>query len=215
MLVPALRAPNPRVARRRKIENIWRECELKKADLQAAISPQLWRNPKFYLGVILVMALIGGAVFYATDSAVTRNTQPPHLVAMRHVDVLAEALGRYCFHVGAYPTHEQGLLALARRPADVPKWNGPYINQLRADPWGTPFVYEPPSEPGAWPTLLACGADKLRGTADDIAPDPARFDPGTEWTNGWLSAEERLPGVRVLRSLPGTPGVPASSVGRE
>ncbi|MDD4102402.1 MAG: type II secretion system protein GspG [Kiritimatiellae bacterium] len=210
MLVPALRAPNPRLARRRKIENIWREYERRKADMQVAISPRMWRNPKFYLGAIFLMAIIGGAVFHATDSAVTRRVEPPHIVAMRHVDVLAEALGRFCFHVGSYPTSEQGLLALARRPVGVPAWNGPYINQLRDDPWGTPFFYEPPREAaGALPTLLSCGPDGLRGTADDIAPDPARFDPGTEWTNGWLSAEERLPGVRVLRSLPEGSGVPA------
>ncbi|GEM_PF-385654 len=214
MLVPALREPNARVARRRKIENIWRECERQKADLQAAISPRLWHNPKFYLGVILLMAMTGGAVFYATDSAVTRNTEPPHLVAMRHVDVLAEALGRFRFHVDEYPAREQGLMALARRPIDVPKWDGPYINQLRVDPWGTPFVYEPPTEDVALPTVLSCGPDKLRGTMDDIAPDPARFETGTDWTNGWLSAEERLPGVRVLRSLPENSAVPAASGSR-
>lgn len=205
MLVPALRAPNPRFERRRKVENIWRECERKKAELQVAVSPKLWRTPKFYLGVILLMAIIGGAVFHATDSAVTRNIEPAHLVAMRHVDVLAEALGRYRFHVGGYPAPEQGLAALARRPTDVPKWDGPYINRLRDDPWGTPFVYEPPLAAGALPTVLSCGPDKLRGTADDIAPDPARFDPGTEWTNGWVSAADRMPGVRILRELPQAP----------
>jgi len=202
MLVPALREPNPRVARRRKIENIWRECERRKAELQVALSPKLWRTPKFYVGVIFLLAIVGAAVFRATDSAVTRRLEPPHLVAMRHVDVLAEALGRYRFHVGVYPATDQGLAALARRPAGAPEWDGPYINQLRADPWGTPFVYDPPSAAGDLPTVLCCGPDKVRGTADDIAPDPARFDPGTDWTNGWLSAEDRLPGVRVLRTLP-------------
>jgi general secretion pathway protein G len=203
MLVSALRESSPRVVRKRKIENIRREYERQKTELGMVVSPTLWRSPKFYLGIIVMMAIVGGAVFRATDSAVTRNVEPPHLVAMRHVDVLAEALGRYRFHVGAYPTPKLGLAALAYRPADVPKWNGPYINQLRADPWGTPFFYEPPSDPSSLPTLICFGADKLRGTADDITPDPARFDPGTEWTNGWLSAEDRLPGVRVLRSLPG------------
>jgi general secretion pathway protein G len=209
MLTPALREQNPRLARRRKIENIWRECERKKAELQVAVSPKLWRNPKFYLGVILLMAILGGAVFHATDSAVTRKAEPPHLMAMRHVDVLAEALGRYRFHVGGYPSPEQGLAALARRPPDVQGWAGPYINRLRADPWGTPFVYAPPAAAGALPTVLSCGPDGLRGTADDIAPDQARFDPGTEWTNGWVSAADRMPGVRILRELPQAPAVHA------
>ena len=199
MVVPAMKATSERMARRRKIENIWRECEQKKAELQGVMVPGLWRNPKVYLGVVLGLAVLGGAVFQATDRAVERKVEPPHLRALRHVDVLAEALGRYRFHVGAYPDAAQGLAALVRDP-QVPKWNGPYINQLRKDPWGTPYVYEPVSN--ALPLLLSCGPDKVRGTPDDLKPDPARFDPGTGWTNGWVSESQRLPGVTVLQALP-------------
>ena len=200
MLVPAMRDPNPRVARKRKIENIWRECERKKAELHGPAAPGVWRNPKFYFGVIVVLAAVGGAVFQATDSAVKRQAEAPHRRALRHVDVLAEALGRYRFHTGVYPTREQGLAALVRDPVTVPKWDGPYINQLRNDPWGTPYVYEPSDE--GPPKVFSCGPDKTRGTPDDLHPDPARFDPGTEWTNGWVSADQRLPGVKILKSVP-------------
>jgi hypothetical protein len=116
-------------------------------------------------------------------------------MAMLHVDVLAEALGRYHFHVGRYPTAEQGLAALVRDPGER-KWLGPYINHLRGDPWDTPFVYEP--QAGTVPLVLSLGPDRLRGTGDDISPDPECFDPGTEWTNGWVSAEQRIPGVNIL-----------------
>jgi general secretion pathway protein G len=199
MIVPKMREPNARVARRRTIDNLWREVEQKKAELQGAVSPTLFRNPKFYFGVIAVLVLVGGALFNATDSAARRQQESPGLRTLRHLDVLAEALGRYRFHVGSFPTEEQGLAALVRDPL-APKWDGPYINLLRKDPWETPFVYKPGG--AALPVLLSCGPDRTPGTADDLLPDPARFDPGTEWTNGWVSAEKRLIGVTILPSAP-------------
>ncbi len=206
MVVPKMRESSPRAARRRAIENIRRECERQKAELQAVLSPHMLRNPKFYFGVVVVLAVLGVSVFNAADRAVQRREEPPALRAMRHVDVLAEALGRYRFHTGAFPDAAQGLAALVRDP-HVPNWDGPYINLLRKDPWETPFVYAP-SPTNGLPVLFSCGPDCLPGTADDIRPDPARFEPGTAWTNGWVSADKRLPGVTVLNRLPGEPVKP-------
>jgi general secretion pathway protein G len=196
MLVPAMKAASERMVRRRKIENIWRTCDREKAALGTPTFATR-RNPKLYLGFILLLAVLGSSVFKAADSAVQRRAETPLLRAMRHVDVLAEALGRYRFHIGVYPLGGQGLAALVRDP-DMPGWDGPYINQLVPDPWGTPYAYEPPREEGQEPVVLSFGADRTRGTPDDIRPDPARFDPGTAWTNDWVSARERLPGVTIL-----------------
>jgi type II secretion system protein G len=198
MRVPEQNLTERRRASRRAIERIAREYEQKKAELHT-VPAGLLRNPRFYFGAVAVFVVLGGALFNATDHAVRSIAITPEMRAARNVDVLAEALGRYRFHVGAYPDAAQGLAALVRDP-QVPKWNGPYINQLRKDPWGTPYVYEPVSN--ARPVILSCGPDKLRGTPDDLKPDPARFDPGTGWTNGWVSETQRLPGVTVLKSLP-------------
>jgi len=142
---------------------------------------------------------VGILLFNAADKSSVRKKASPYQRGMRHVDVLAEALGRYHFHVGTYPSADQGLAALVRDPGE-PKWLGPYINLLRNDPWNTPFVYEP--QDGPPPIVLSCGPDRKRGTADDILPDPECFNPGTEWTNGWVSAEQRLIGVTVLPEDP-------------
>lgn len=192
-----------RLERKRKIAAIRRDYELKKSEMLGSGAFVPGRNPRVYFGVILVLSVIGIALFRATDTSNQRNQEPDCLRAVRHVDVLAEALGRYHFHVGAYPSAEQGLEALVRRPLNPPEgWDGPYINHLQPDPWGTPFVYHPPAQEGEMPILLSCGADGMRGTSDDIHPEPKRFEPGTEWTNGWVSAGDRLPGVRVLREAP-------------
>ncbi|MGI6496057.1 MAG: type II secretion system protein GspG [Kiritimatiellia bacterium] len=93
-------------------------------------------------------------------------------------------------------------------------WIGPYVNRIRPDPWGTPYAYElpapesvppapeasgdrPEDAPRMRPTLFSCGPDKRAGTEDDLFPDPAAFDVGTDWTNGWVSGPARLPGVWI------------------
>ena len=185
--------------RHRALERLHRKYERKEKELYGVFSPSMFRNPTFYFGVIVVLALVGSLLFKAADKSNVKKKKSPYQMAMIHVDVLAEALGRYRFHVGSFPTEEQGLAALVRDPGES-KWIGPYINQLRGDPWGTPFVYE--SQNGKQPLLLSLGPDKKRGSNDDIFPDPERFDPGTEWTNGWVSAEKRISGVIILDEDP-------------
>ncbi len=191
-----MRKLSERATRKRKIENIWRDCERKKEELRV-VSFSTRRNPKLYFGMIAVLAILGGAIFKRSDSAIERKRETPHIRAIRQLDVLAEALGRYRFHVGMYPTAKQGLAALVR-DSKMRGWDGPYINLLIPDPWRTPYIYTPPERVGDYPLLLSAGADKVRGPADDIYPEPLRFEPGTEWTNGWVSASERKSGIRIL-----------------
>jgi general secretion pathway protein G len=195
MVVPCMRETSAHQAKKRLKENIRRDCECKKAELQSAVQPGLFRSFKFYFGAIALLAVLGGSLFEATSRAVSRRVESPVMRALRHLDTLAVALGRYRFHTGQFPTAEQGLAALVRDPG-VPAWNGPYLSLLKRDPWGSPFVYAPAD--GRAPDVFSCGPDRKQGTPDDLRPDPARFDPGTEWTNGWVSAELRLPGVWVL-----------------
>ena len=199
MVIPAMRESSERVMRKRKIENLWRDCERQKSEMHGILTPGMFHNPKFYFVMVAVLVVVGALLFRATDAAVSRKVAPSVLRAMRHVDVLAEALGRYRFHTGTFPSAEQGLLALVRDPK-VPKWDGPYINQLPKDPWRTSYVYEPGTN--GVPVVLSCGPDKLRGTPDDLRADPDRFNPGTDWTNGWVKASERHPGIRVIPAAP-------------
>lgn len=201
MVIPSMKETSERTARKRKVENIWRDAERQMSAMRGPVGAGVWRTPQLYLGAIVVLAVLGGALFKATDSAVQRRAEAPHLLAIQNIDALAEALGRYRFHVGNYPSVELGLFALIRDP-ETPKWNGPYVNQIRKDPWNVPFVYEPPKDGETLPVLLSCGPDRTRGTPDDLRAEPARFDPGTEWTNGWLSVRERMPGITILKALP-------------
>jgi len=86
---------------------------------------------------------------------------------------LASALDMYEVDNGIYPTTEQGLRALTRKPDTTPvprSWNGPYLKRKKKplDPWGGDYIY---ASPGSNNTesydLSSYGADGIE-SEDDI-----------------------------------------------
>ena len=189
--------PLSKQERARKIRQIYREMEAQKRALGLK-APAIRRGPVFYLVVLMALAMIGGALYQAADKSGGKRMRDGRLVqAERSVAALAEALGRFKFHCGAYPTAEEGLEALVLKQSRHAGWVGPYISSpnftptLLPDPWKRPYVYEPTNEP---PVVLSLGPDGVRGTADDIAPDPAFFAKpfrDTTWTNDWVPFRRR------------------------
>lgn len=182
------------------VKAIAREYELKKAALQAAGPVTLRRGPVFYGVLVLIMIIVGGLVLSALKNGVgfgkARIERKP-LQAVKSINVVAEALGRYKFHVGAYPTTEEGLAPLAAKAYRKQGWDGPYINHVVADPWGHAYVYETRPE-GGHPVLYSKGPNGRAGDDDDVLPDQEAFERAfrdTSWTNGW--APYRLRGVVV------------------
>lgn len=177
--------------KRRKIELIRKRGERQILALGEVPDANLFRNRKVLFGAMIVFTLLGGALITQVDKANQERAKQPLLRTLREVDVLAVALGRYHFHTGVWPTSEIGLKGLARHPGTA-NWNGPYISHSGADPFGTQYNYQPSPIATNLPILFSSGPDKLPGTADDIYPSsPEKFNPGTEWTNGWRSASER------------------------
>ena len=164
--------------RTRKIKQIYRDMEAQKRALGLK-APAIRRGPVFYFVVLMAMAMVGGALIQAAGKGGEKKMRDGRLVrAEQSVAALAEALGRYKFHCGVYPTAEEGLEALV-------------LKQSRHAGWKRPYVYEPTNEP---PVVLSLGPDGVRGTADDIAPDPALFAKpfrDTTWTNDWVSFHRR------------------------
>ena len=78
-----------------------------------------------------------------------------------------------------YPTTDQGLEALVKKPNDptLKNWRPEgYVEQLRKDPWGHDYVYVSPGLNGAPYDLMSLGADGQAGgqglDADINARDP-------------------------------------------
>ncbi len=182
-------------ARRRRIKRqIRREAEMRLAGISATPTLREIYAPRVIFAAIFLLAVLGGFLIHRVDRRVRENPDRPipHLVAVKSLDVLATALGRYRFHVGRFPSTEQGLRALNADPGE-PGWDGPYLVQLMEDPWGRPYFYERGTND--LPRLLSCGPDGVPGTHDDLRPGESFFDPGETWTNGWRHRWEKLPDI--------------------
>lgn len=71
--------------------------------------------------------------------------------------------------VGRYPTTEEGLDALTKRPASANGWAGPYIKgELPKDPWGNAYRYANPGSQGGI-EILSLGADGAPGGEGEAA----------------------------------------------
>ena len=191
------RKPLSKQERARKIKQIYRDMEAQKRALGLQ-APAIRRGPVFYFVVLMVLLMVGGALIQAAGKGGGKKMRDGKIVqAEQSVAALAEALGRYKFHCGAYPTAEEGLEALVLKQSSHAGWMGPYISSpnftptLLPDPWKRPYVYEPTNEP---PVVLSLGPDCVRGTADDVVPDAALFSKpfrDTTWTNDWVPFHRR------------------------
>lgn len=76
---------------------------------------------------------------------------------------LEKSLELFKLDVGRYPTTDEGLDALVKRPASVNGWTGPYLKGgVPTDPWGHPYRYASPG-PNGGIEILSLGADGAPG----------------------------------------------------
>ena|SRR5579872_192340 len=105
----------------------------------------------------LIMALVGPRVLsYLTDA----RTKAARL----QIESFSNSLDLYYLDVGRYPTTQEGLTALVKRPVGVDVWNGPYLKggAVPADPWRNAYVYASPGAHGAY-DLQSYGSDGREG----------------------------------------------------
>src|SRR5262245_20805247 len=117
------------------------------------------------LVVVVIIGLLAGFVAPRYFSQVGKSEVA---TAKAQIDALEKALDQYRLDVGRYPTNELGLKALVEKPAEVPKWNGPYLKKdVPLDPWGKAYLYKVPGEKWEF-DLLSLGRDgKPGGTGED------------------------------------------------
>ena len=178
------------------VKAIAREYEMKKAALTGG-APVMKKGVVFYAVVVIGLLMVGGMVLSVCGKGGRAAVPRKPLQAQKSMRALTLALGRYKFHVGEYPSTEEGLAALALKRSRKNGWDGPYVNHIVPDPWGNDYVYERRAE-GGHPVLYSKGADGRAGTTDDVMPDQAKFDEpfrDTTWTNDW--APYRLRGIVV------------------
>ena len=194
------KGPLHRKSTKAAVKAIAREYEMRKAELQGSGAPTLKRGPVFYGGIVIALVVVGSLVVGALRGGVglgKKRIELKPLQAQKSMEALSVALGRYKFHVGEYPSTDEGLAVLALKAYRKNGWDGPYVNHIVNDPWGNAYVYETRHD-GGHPILYSKGPDGRAGTTDDVLPDQSAFDEpfrDTSWTNGW--APYRLRGIVV------------------
>lgn len=122
--------------------------------------------------LMLVVIIISVLVALVVPRLVGRSQEARIAAAQAQIEAhLATALDLYELDNGMYPSTEQGITALRKKPSSSPvppKWKGPYIKKTPKDPWGNPYNY---LCPGAHNTgdydLFSYGPDGIE-SPDDI-----------------------------------------------
>ncbi|GGX90512.1 type II secretion system major pseudopilin GspG [Vogesella sp. AC12] len=121
------------------------------------------------LELLVVLVIIGLLAGYVAPRYFAQVGKAEVKTAQAQVDALEKSLDQYRLDTGRYPTTEQGLAALYTRPADEPKWQGPYLKKAPPpDPWGRPYQYRQPGERGEY-DLYSYGKDGQSGGSGEDA----------------------------------------------
>ena len=121
------------------------------------------------LELLVVMVIIGLLAGYVAPRYFSHIGKAEVKVARAQLDAIEKALDQYRLDTGHYPTQEQGLVAVIKKPANEPRWEGPYLKkELPMDPWGRPFVYKIPGERGDF-DLVSLGKDGVPGGTGEAA----------------------------------------------
>ena len=121
------------------------------------------------LELLVVVAIIGLLVGYVAPRYFGQIGKSEVATAKAQIDALDKALDQYRLDTGHYPATDAGLASLVARPANEPRWNGPYLRKaVPLDPWGKAYVYRSPGAQGADFDLLSYGKDgQPGGTGED------------------------------------------------
>jgi general secretion pathway protein G len=121
------------------------------------------------LELLVVMVIIGLLAAYVGPRYFSQIGKSERSVARAQIDGLAKALDAYRLDTGHYPSTEQSLQALAFKPADEQRWNGPYLQKaLPPDPWGRAYIYRLQAGANDF-DLLSLGKDGQIGGEGDAA----------------------------------------------
>ncbi|WP_028621732.1 type II secretion system major pseudopilin GspG [Pseudomonas sp. Ant30-3] len=119
--------------------------------------------------IMVVVVIIGVLGAIVVPQFMSRPDQAKVTAARVDVQAIATALEMYRLDNFNYPSTQQGLEALNKRPSGMPparNWNPQgYLKSLPVDPWGTPYQYINPgvqSGDGSY-DLYSMGSDGVVG----------------------------------------------------
>jgi general secretion pathway protein G len=121
--------------------------------------------------IMVVVVILGILAAIIAPNIIGRVEQARITRAKTDILTIEAALKMYRIDNSKYPTTEQGLEALVRKPAgtNLPKYNSDgYLERLRKDPWSSPYQYLYPGQNGRF-DIYSFGADGLQGGVEGEA----------------------------------------------
>ena len=113
--------------------------------------------------VLVILAILAAIVI---PKMAGRGQQAKEAAAKTDIAGIMTALNMFEVDTGGYPS---SLQALVSQPGNATGWRGPYLNQLKPDPWGGEYVYSFPAKNNASGfDLMSMGPDGRVGGEDDI-----------------------------------------------
>lgn len=98
--------------------------------------------------IMVVVVILGILAALVVPTIMSRPDQAKVTVAKTDVNAIASALEMYRLDNGFYPSMEQGLDALVKKPSGSPeprRWSlDGYLPKVPIDPWGNPYQYDVP-----------------------------------------------------------------------
>lgn len=121
--------------------------------------------------VVAIIAILGAAV---VPRIMNRPDQARIVRAQTDIGSIAAALEMYKLDNFAYPSTDQGLMALVEKPTGDPEpanWSSSYLKSLQKDPWGRDYIYVSPGESGDFDliSLASDGVEGGEGVGEDIS----------------------------------------------
>nr|MBP3681579.1 type II secretion system major pseudopilin GspG [Clostridia bacterium] len=120
-----------------------------------------------YMETLIVIAIILILTATVGFMAINNLEKARNAAAKTQIESFCTALEAYYIDCGTYPSLEQGLSALRKKPEVYPisnNWSGPYLyKDPPKDPWGFEYEYLMPGPEGNAYGIRSYGADGIEG----------------------------------------------------
>ncbi|MGB1271662.1 MAG: type II secretion system major pseudopilin GspG [Endozoicomonas sp.] len=116
--------------------------------------------------IMVVVVILGILAAMVAPKILSRPDQAKVTVAKSDIETISQALELFRLDNGFYPSMDQGLEALVKKPSSTPEarnWNPDgYLKKVPVDPWGNPYMYLQPGNHGKY-DLYSLGSDGREG----------------------------------------------------
>lgn len=126
--------------------------------------------------VVIIMSLIATLIVPRLFKKVEKSKKQ---ITKTQIVMVENAVKMFKLDTGRYPTTDEGLEALMKKPDNINNWDGPYLEKgLPKDPWGREYLYVYPGKNYLF-EITSLGADGQPGGEGENA-DIFNYTVGTE-----------------------------------